>query len=275
MSNIDLSEIRNTTRFPPVGQCIYCGSRNKLSDEHIVPFALGGRLILPKASCPECAKITSAFERKVLHAEGFMQSARVVGKFQTRRPKRRPKKVLLTIKKAQEFESIELPIEHATAFLDLPMLPRAAFLDSRPPVKGVTIYGMETIYFGKAPQEVATNLGAREIQDAVNLDATSFVRMIAKIGYGFAIGTQGLFPTSESPVIPLILGSADDGSTWVGSADYRLNVEDKKPMHALGLVSQDGILNGGRITVLVARVKLFASSGATGYEVVVRRKARD
>jgi hypothetical protein len=155
------------------------------------------------------------------------------------------------------------------------MFPRAAFLDSRPPVKGVSINGIETIYFGKAPQEVAANLGTKEIQDTANLDATSFVRMIAKIGYGFAIGTQGLFPISESPVIPLILGSADDGSTWVGSADYRLNVEKKKPTHALGLVSHDGILNGSRITVLVAQVKLFASSGATGYEVVVRRKARD
>jgi 5-methylcytosine-specific restriction endonuclease McrA len=51
--------------YPPVGKCIYCGSdglRGKLTNEHIIPENLGGALLLPSASCNDCAKHTAAFE---------------------------------------------------------------------------------------------------------------------------------------------------------------------------------------------------------------------
>lgn len=54
-----------TPRFyQPVGRCIYCGTAEEpLSDEHILPFALGGNLILPKASCETHRKTTQRIER--------------------------------------------------------------------------------------------------------------------------------------------------------------------------------------------------------------------
>ncbi|WP_372805616.1 HNH endonuclease [Loktanella salsilacus] len=48
--------------FTEFNECIYCGSADDLTDEHIVPFSIGGNHILSKASCKSCAKITSAFE---------------------------------------------------------------------------------------------------------------------------------------------------------------------------------------------------------------------
>lgn len=68
--------------FPPVGKCIYCGSTNNLTDEHIVPFGLGGNLELPKSSCKECARITSKFELAVLR--GSMRPARIYREIQSR-----------------------------------------------------------------------------------------------------------------------------------------------------------------------------------------------
>lgn len=45
-------------RYPPAGRCIYCGDTEaKLTDEHIIPAAIAGPLILPEASCPVCQKI--------------------------------------------------------------------------------------------------------------------------------------------------------------------------------------------------------------------------
>lgn len=52
-------------RYPPVGKCVYCGSdggTKGLSDEHMVPFSLGGDAVLPKASCAACATETSKIE---------------------------------------------------------------------------------------------------------------------------------------------------------------------------------------------------------------------
>jgi hypothetical protein len=82
---------------------------------------------------------------------------------------------------------------------------------------------------------------------------------------------RGPYPRNEVPVLPLILGSADDGGTWVGSAEYRLSIEDKGPSHALGGLSVPATVDGTLEEVWVTRVKLFADAGATGYEVVVRR----
>jgi hypothetical protein len=51
--------------LPSVGRCIYCLSTEGLTDEHIVPQSLGGKLVLQDASCEACRRIKSDFERVV------------------------------------------------------------------------------------------------------------------------------------------------------------------------------------------------------------------
>lgn len=58
--DIRISHRRHT--YPPVGRCIYCGSKEALTDEHIIAYSLGGDVILPKASCRPCAAITANLE---------------------------------------------------------------------------------------------------------------------------------------------------------------------------------------------------------------------
>jgi hypothetical protein len=201
-----------------------------------------------------------------------MRDARTAGGFQTRRPEDRPATIPISIKQDGQFKSVQLPTPEALGMLVLPMLERNAFLGGKPATHGVNVVGTQMIGFGKPPKDVATALNTRTLQSTANVDATSFVRMLAKIGYSFAVASLGPYPLNEVPVLPLIQGKSDDGSTWIGSADYRLEgIEDKKPQHALGLVWISGTYGDVAEKVLVARVKLFASSGATGYEVVVRR----
>ncbi len=53
-----------TKIYQPVGRCIFCGSeKGTMDDEHIIPFFLGGRLVLPNASCKDCAKKTLELPR--------------------------------------------------------------------------------------------------------------------------------------------------------------------------------------------------------------------
>jgi hypothetical protein len=79
-------------RYPDVGLCFYGGATNDLTDEHIIPFSLGGTLILPKSSCN--TKIVGC-NAKTTKFEGVI-ARQVFGKFrarfgvQTRRPKERP-----------------------------------------------------------------------------------------------------------------------------------------------------------------------------------------
>ena len=53
--------------YPSPGLCIYCGDvKSKLTDEHVVPYALGSKLIIKGASCDVCQKIIHRFEADCL-----------------------------------------------------------------------------------------------------------------------------------------------------------------------------------------------------------------
>lgn len=263
-------EVKDSERLQQVGECIYCGSSVALTDEHIVPYALGGRLILPKASCSPCARITAEVERRVLR--GFMHRARIVGDFPTRRPKERPGKLNVQLLQGNLPLSVQIPSAKAPVFLQLPTLAPPAFLSDQRTATGVVIVGIETLLFGSSPEQIAQEFGASAIRQTDNLDATALVRMLAKIGYSYFVGVRGLVDRSAVPVLPLILGRSDDGSHWVGSAVFETEAEKRGAIHVLSLV--DGVLAREREveSVTVARVKLFASAGATGYEIVVRRQ---
>jgi hypothetical protein len=201
-----------------------------------------------------------------------MHDARIAGRFPTRRPKERSATIPIEIKQKGHFNSVQLASSNALGMLVLPKLERAAFLAGKPAMLGVNVIGTQMIAFGKTPNEVAAALKAEALQSTANIDVTAFVRMLAKIGYSFAVANIGPYPLSEVPVLPLIHGKTDDGGTWVGSADFRLEgIEDKNPQHALGLVWVSGICGEVAEKVLVAQVKLFSNSGANGYEIIVRR----
>lgn len=54
------------TRIETKGECIYCRAKDvDLTDEHILPYFIGGTHIIKDASCKRCAKITSKFERDI------------------------------------------------------------------------------------------------------------------------------------------------------------------------------------------------------------------
>jgi hypothetical protein len=117
------------------------------------------------------------------------------------------------------------------------------------------------------------DMGVTAIQTTVNLDVTSFARLLAKIGYGFAIARFGLLAREDVPILPVILGMKDDASNWLGSAHFHLDVELKNPTHAVGVACIPDP-SDAKSSLILARVKLFVASGATGYEIVVCRPFR-
>ncbi len=257
--------ILDTYRTDPINQCVYCGSKDDLTDEHVVPFALGGRYILSKSSCTKCAAITSKIERSVLR--GFMLEARTVGNFPTRNEKSRPKTLPLEIKKNGVFTSIELLPQDHPGILTLPIFKSAGFRDNVNEVEGLVIAGNESIGFGKDINEIGKSLNAEEIRLTQDLDVWSYARMLSKIAYCSAVASLGILPIEKVPIIPFILKQSDDGSKWFGSGVFRLNVEEQKPNFALGTVMT--VVPGYSNPVIVIQLKLFADVGATGYEVFI------
>ncbi len=253
----------------PVGECIYCGCKAGLSEEHVVPFGLGGDYVLPLASCVNCAAKTSREELKVMR--GFMGDARLVAKLPTRR-----KKLRATVKSHEFYDQemtrkmVLLGIPESIAFLHLPTLAEGSYMSSQPPSKGAKLIGLETVKFGGDMVACMQANQATQFQEQVKIDVHAFTRMLAKIAYGYAVGELGLFPREESPALALAMGLVDNPSNWISSRNLQIPASSAAGLHAMMMLEyrrDDGLVAN------TVRVALFRNSGASNYEVVVR--ARD
>lgn len=264
----------NTLRFREVGKCIYCGTTESLTDEHIIPLSLNGTMLLPKASCNECAKKTSLYERRV--TKGFMQNARIVGKLKTRKPKGRPKSLFMRLQdKKNQVITKELLVENCISDLHLPMFIPSRFLEGTLFRKeGAEIRGFFTIFVGSEASNLAGFLekhDAKGMQGEARVDAISFGRLLAKIAHGYLVAEEGIFPAEQSPILPIILGNATDISDWIGSCDKCPLDESATAddlFHSIALITNpDHELGAAKIVY----IKLFAGWGAQiTYAVVAR-----
>jgi hypothetical protein len=76
------------------GQCIFCGAKDvNLTDEHILPYFIGGSHIINDSGCKLFTKITSRFERDV--AKGLWDDARNAYNAPSRRKKKLKKYIFL------------------------------------------------------------------------------------------------------------------------------------------------------------------------------------
>lgn len=92
-------------------RCIYCGSPG-VSDEHIIPYSLGGEEKIAKGSCEQCARTTSKIELSV--ARKSYELIRSTSGIKTRRKKRRAKNVNVHLMFAgDKIKHVSVPIREA------------------------------------------------------------------------------------------------------------------------------------------------------------------
>ena len=252
--------------YAPVGQCIYCGSTDDLSREHIIPYALGSNATLPRASCERCRKITGDFERDVLR--GPMWPVRVISKLQSRNKhtKAAETESLLIVKDGQE-QIVELPLEEYPILLPFLLFPAPAAISASQYTNSIqSSEEPVTISFGANPEEVLRKLGATEIKIMPReLKPVSFARMLAKIAYCYAFAEGALKSLDgKSVVLPSILGDRDDIGLWVGITDPSL-IAREGILHRLAMMEDKE--NG----FLVAEIQLFSGSQTPNYSVILGR----
>jgi hypothetical protein len=257
---------RGPITYPPVGQCIYCDKSDaELSDEHILAEGLGGTLILPEASCPDCEKKTCWIETVCLrHTYGPVR-------YRRRFPRKKAKRKTLPTSLPLEIEYWDgtRVVEHVP--LEKYPAPFVGYIFKLPGIfRGVepaeAIY-CEPVYV--IPDEDLNNFRNRRlimsIRPEVKLNPIVFARMLAKIAHSFAIailGINGFQPMLKSLIVEedlpmasyLVGGGPGFGEPDIGNGIfYTLNCGSRK-------------YNG--IDYVVVSIKLFATE-LPRYEVVV------
>jgi hypothetical protein len=168
--------------YTPVGRCIYClksaaeAGMKELQPEHIIPYSLAGRGVLPEASCEKCAEHTGAADGWC--AGNLLRTVRTHFAWRSRHSKR-PKALRVWNEKRRSWRDV--PVEEHPPYIMLPGFgtPAALFNERDPPGR-VKVHGIK---FYRAPDfEKRTSLlrpGERLIEP---FELGPFCRMLAKLG---------------------------------------------------------------------------------------------
>jgi hypothetical protein len=170
--------IPNYRASEPYGKCIYCGdSDSPLTDEHIVPQALGERYFIPNACCHTCQKIIHVFETNSLNSIILMPLKKMLG-LKAKRRKSRPNQTFRLYARDNNDSptAIDLPVADLMLSALVPEFPLPGMLQK---TESINSYIHETINihaFGKQDiGEQIRALGYRGISVVIPID--DFARM--------------------------------------------------------------------------------------------------
>ena len=243
-------------QFSPLNICMYCGSKENLTKEHIVPFGLGGPGAIPSSSCKICAKKTSKFERHVLR--GPMWGLRAHLGIKSRRPKDMPKTLPIILIKNDGESEVDLPIEEHPVFLHFPIFAPPSKLTNEH-VEGIKIKGINTYGFGAAIPDVLKKYNARDIRSTEQSKPVSFARLIAKIAWCVAVA-EGYMHKLDPQLSDAIINNPNNIGKFVGT-------------YTDPLVSTQGMLHEIRLRedgkYLFADVQLFCATQTPRYGVIL------
>lgn len=250
----------------PVGRCIYCGATHDLSDEHIIPFGLYGRMVLPKASCPTCAKTTGRVERFCLR--NMFGRYRLRFNFPTRRKKDRPTRINARfVTEAGKVITVSMPVEEHPTHLAMPKFDVPTILTPGRP-SPVNLCDTEAWGFTHDDEECRAML---DKYDATAMETSIYVpeffaTMLAKIAHSYAVARLGA-DAFEPFLTDMIRMRVLADETLVGGFPLASDPPSEM-LHDLRLewwTSETQMHNG----FVLAMIRLFAVLGAPHYVVVV------
>jgi hypothetical protein len=260
--------------FDPVGRCIYCPtSEGVFTKEHIVPEGIGGKMVLPKASCAACQKITSALEQKLLRGSNWRPNRarlQIKGKKKKKREPPAPTEFPATLESEGESQKIHIKAADYPSMLffvfDPPGIVSGKTLDGLPAGKAMLMRNPARKPIASlSPSEILDPFKRERLTLDVNFDAADLVRLLAKIALGYAIGKRGFNAFERFYVQDIVKGNVDGAMTFVGGASSEI-LDLWLPGSGLHRV-MDRVL-GDEVSVYV---QLFCEPGEPPpiYEVVV------
>jgi HNH endonuclease len=263
--------------YPSFGVCIYCGASGddvELTDEHIVPYSLGGNAVILNGSCKRCASETTKIENEL--GRRVYWDFRTHVNAPTRRKKERPTELPFTFAiGGGPAQTKTVPVADHPYFTPMPVWGVPGLLEGRPPSAEFQEYKAHIFYW--IPLNIKETL---ELEDSVaaeipfpefRIDHHRFARAITKIAYCQTVAQFGLNNFRRLVLPDLILGRYPLVPYFVGcKLDDPPPPADRNFLHTIQVGNT--CVNG--IALVLVTVRLFANSGVEDhgppvYEVVV------
>ena len=243
-------------QYAPLGRCLYClATAGPLTEEHLIPRALGGRLTLRDAVCESCRRLTGRAEQTTLDREFLVPKTLLALKRRRARghgPSRLPAVLLAGDDAPSTLTADTFPRGFA-----LPVFDRAGLLAGTEgaPLPTVVDFVDCTLNLGTPTRHAVA-------ATTPLTDARAYAWSVAKWAYALAVAERGIDGCDASAMRELMLGLRHDVFNFVGTASPRWHGSGKW-LHEVSLRE-----DGPWLTVTLA---LFAAAGMAAYEVVVGR----
>ena len=253
---------RGPCHFESKGSCIYCGAIDvELSDEHIVPYALGGSHVLRKASYSRCADITKRFEQRV--AWDLWGDARIAYDMPLRRKLTRPKRLVIPDERGQRF-GLTIPVaEYPARFVFYKICPARFVLGLAADVDVWGAWKPVVMDDDKRRHQLLDKHSARELALRCRHVPHEFGRLLDRVGYGHML--TALDTGEFRPIcVPYILGHKTNVSYVVGGT-----FDGQTPAPNSGYTLATAAFDGADNLILVALLRLMANTHTPSYHVVV------
>lgn len=242
-------------------ECIYCGTRDvELTDEHVLPFFIGGKHVLEKASCRSCSKITTKFERHV--AKGLWDDARNAYNASTRRPKKRKKHILLDDQK-NPGKKIKIPFNEYPAAMIFYYMDAAGFLLGLPETTDRSNTWTFKAIVDQQKLEAFEKKYPGQLTAKMRFNHDSYCRFLEKVAYCQILCS--LDPSDFRPIcLPYIMGEKTNHSFIVGS---RKSIPE--PQKGLGYTMSTICYGTSEYIILMAEIRIIADNHTPVYHVLV------
>jgi hypothetical protein len=223
-------------------------------------------LILPKASCEDCADVTMRFEGA--YQQACIGMLRIRTNAPTRHKKQRPTSLKYPVlRPSGKTEVINVPAEDLPRMLVMLRMKPPTLISGLPPVSNF-YKGDEFWVWYESEDLKRMSQGYKALGHFPGkLLIDPFVQMIAKIAYAHAVSKLG-YNSFRPLVLDVIFGKTDIPTHWVGGIEDQPPAVDKL-MHQLVLNTHFRIKT--RFFVVVD-VRLFAVLGAPTFRVVVGQR---
>ncbi|MBI4018375.1 MAG: hypothetical protein HY368_02095 [Candidatus Aenigmarchaeota archaeon] len=247
-------------RYPPVKECIYCGrTAPPLDLEHIIPLTFGGNLLLPKASCRDCAKIINEqIETPVIsHEWGAFRAKR---KFPTRKKKGR--RTHVTIRDSSS-ATRTIPIEEHSTPVPLYRFKQARILSGAPRRNDNYHFTMSILTSHEEEMEMKRKFPNWDQTHRILAQPLPFARLLAKIAHGYITAELGI--RTFTPLnLDLILGRTDDYTLTVGG-----NWDIPPPVPGGDHITKIHMLFASPVLArVIVDIRLFSATETPLYHVV-------
>ena len=278
-------EDRPVRRLPSPGKCIYCRTHGvELTDEHVVPYAIGMNVtILEKSCCMACQRTIQPYEQKVLRSQ--LGAFRAMVEAPTRRKKDRPTSVTLPFmstdavgRPLRDLGTRQFPLKEAPLILNLWRSPPPRILGL--PIDPASAEGrpwgfVEREVANKIIESVSRETGSPHVGMILGqVDRKAYLRTIAKTAHAYAAAELGV-ESFEPFLTDLVLNRSDDLGQLVGDLEGISSIEGRSEHSfkiALGEIPENA--NAGPGLVMVA-MQLWAELGTPQHVVVVGRTLVD